>query len=126
MKNLLEKIADLNVLVVGDVMLDHYIWGDAHRISPEAPVPVVHVRHDTYSAGGAANVALNLVFGHAYAHLYQILKLASQTTCQAKRLHALGFGCPGGVTHVLGISRGTEAQQGIPCLSQTPNILLPS
>lgn len=41
-------------------MLDHYIWGDVHRISPEAPVPVVHVNRDTYTAGGAANVALNL------------------------------------------------------------------
>lgn len=61
MKNLLEKIKRLKVLVIGDLMLDHYIWGDAHRISPEAPVPVVHVQRDTYSAGGAANVALNLV-----------------------------------------------------------------
>lgn len=56
----LEKFSQLNVLVVGDVMLDHYIWGDATRISPEAPVPVVHVFRDTYTAGGAANVALNL------------------------------------------------------------------
>jgi D-beta-D-heptose 7-phosphate kinase/D-beta-D-heptose 1-phosphate adenosyltransferase len=48
------------VLVVGDVMLDHYIWGDATRISPEAPVPVVQVERETYTAGGAANVALNV------------------------------------------------------------------
>lgn len=41
-------------------MLDHYLWGDVYRISPEAPVPVVHATRDTYSAGGAANVALNL------------------------------------------------------------------
>ena len=41
-------------------MLDHYIWGDVSRISPEAPVPVVHVQRDTYTAGGAANVAHNL------------------------------------------------------------------
>ncbi len=60
MKSLLKKIAKLNVLVIGDVMLDHYIWGDAARISPEAPVPVVDVDRDTFSAGGAANVALNI------------------------------------------------------------------
>ena len=48
------------VLVVGDVMLDHYIWGDATRISPEAPVPVVDIAKDTWTAGGAANVALNI------------------------------------------------------------------
>jgi D-beta-D-heptose 7-phosphate kinase/D-beta-D-heptose 1-phosphate adenosyltransferase len=57
---LLRKISRLRVLVVGDVMLDHYIWGDATRISPEAPVPVVDIARDTWTAGGAANVALNL------------------------------------------------------------------
>lgn len=41
-------------------MLDHYIWGDASRISPEAPVPVVDVTKDSFAAGGAANVALNI------------------------------------------------------------------
>ena len=60
MKSLLKKISTLHVLVIGDVMLDHYIWGDTGRISPEAPVPVVDVQRDSYSAGGAANVALNL------------------------------------------------------------------
>ena len=56
----LEKLKGIKVLVLGDIMLDHYLWGDVHRISPEAPVPVVHASHDTYNAGGAANVALNL------------------------------------------------------------------
>jgi D-beta-D-heptose 7-phosphate kinase/D-beta-D-heptose 1-phosphate adenosyltransferase len=41
-------------------MLDHYIWGDATRISPEAPVPVVDIARDSWTAGGAANVALNI------------------------------------------------------------------
>lgn len=58
--DLLKKIARLRILVVGDVMLDHYIWGDATRISPEAPVPVVDIARDTWTAGGAANVALNI------------------------------------------------------------------
>lgn len=48
------------VLVVGDLMLDHYIWGDTRRISPEAPVPVVSVNKESLSAGGAGNVAVNL------------------------------------------------------------------
>ncbi|MEY2878699.1 MAG: hypothetical protein RLZZ15_1079 [Verrucomicrobiota bacterium] len=63
MKNLptlLRKISGLHVLVVGDVMLDRYIWGDATRISPEAPVPVIDVSRETWTAGGAGNVALNL------------------------------------------------------------------
>lgn len=58
---LLRKITRLRILVVGDVMLDHYLWGEATRISPEAPVPVVHIQRDTYTAGAGANVALNLV-----------------------------------------------------------------
>ncbi|MBX3749007.1 MAG: bifunctional hydroxymethylpyrimidine kinase/phosphomethylpyrimidine kinase [Opitutaceae bacterium] len=57
---LFRKIARQHILVIGDVMLDHYIWGDATRISPEAPVPVVDIARDTWTAGGAANVALNL------------------------------------------------------------------
>lgn len=60
MRELLRRVAGLNLLVIGDTLLDHYIWGDATRISPEAPVPVVRVERDAYAAGGAANVALNL------------------------------------------------------------------
>ena len=48
------------MLVVGDVMLDRYLFGGTSRISPEAPVPVVHVRQNDDRAGGAANVATNL------------------------------------------------------------------
>ena len=57
---MLSKIKDKKILVIGDLMLDHYIWGDATRISPEAPVPVVHVDRDSYVCGGAANAACNL------------------------------------------------------------------
>ena len=48
------------LLVVGDVMLDKYIWGEVGRISPEAPVPVVRATHQREQPGGAANVAMNL------------------------------------------------------------------
>ena len=56
----LEKIKDLKILVIGDVMLDHYIIGKVSRISPEAPVQVVDVSQDLYVPGGAGNVALNI------------------------------------------------------------------
>ncbi len=59
-KALLKRITGLRILVIGDLMLDHYIWGDATRISPEAPVPVVDIARDTWTGGGAANVALNI------------------------------------------------------------------
>ena len=48
------------ILVIGDVILDVYYWGDVPRISPEAPVPVVHIQNKTKTVGGAGNVALNL------------------------------------------------------------------
>ena len=50
-----------NILVIGDLMIDHYVWGDATRLSPEAPVPVVNVKSESTTLGGAANVAQNLV-----------------------------------------------------------------
>jgi len=59
--NLLEGgFARLKVLVIGDLMLDRYIWGDVDRISPEAPVPVIRHARRTECAGGAANVTMNL------------------------------------------------------------------
>lgn len=57
---ILARFSDLNIVVIGDIMLDHYIVGDATRISPEAPVPVVSVSEDRYVPGGAANVGNNL------------------------------------------------------------------
>jgi rfaE bifunctional protein kinase chain/domain len=60
MRALLEKIKGRRVVVIGDVMIDHYLHGDCHRISPEAPVPVVHVDKERHVAGGAANVAINI------------------------------------------------------------------
>jgi rfaE bifunctional protein kinase chain/domain len=59
-KALFDKIADLKVLVIGDVMVDSYIWGKVSRISPEAPVPVVLAEKKEKRLGGAANVALNV------------------------------------------------------------------
>jgi D-beta-D-heptose 7-phosphate kinase/D-beta-D-heptose 1-phosphate adenosyltransferase len=61
----LEKIvrgfARARLCVVGDVMLDEYLWGDVERVSPEAPVPVVHVRRESHALGGAGNVVRNVV-----------------------------------------------------------------
>lgn len=51
---------NIHVMVIGDVMLDKYVWGDVERISPEAPVPIVRVAHRHEQPGGAANVAMNL------------------------------------------------------------------
>jgi rfaE bifunctional protein kinase chain/domain len=57
---LLSRFSRVRVLVIGDLMLDHYIWGQVQRISPEAPVPVVRVTHESVRAGGAGNVVANV------------------------------------------------------------------
>src|SRR5262245_20135647 len=54
------RFAGRRVLVLGDLMLDRYLWGRVERISPEAPVPVVEIERETFSLGGAGNVAANL------------------------------------------------------------------
>src|SRR5262245_41992567 len=55
-----DRFSGRRLLVLGDLMLDHYLWGRCERISPEAPVPVVEVQKETSSLGGAGNVAANL------------------------------------------------------------------
>lgn len=57
----LKEFERKRILVIGDVMLDKYIVGDVERISPEAPVPVVHIKHEYKVLGGAANVANNII-----------------------------------------------------------------
>ena len=56
----LPRLSGARVLIVGDVMLDEYFLGDAERISPEAPVPVVKISEDRLTLGGAGNVARNI------------------------------------------------------------------
>jgi rfaE bifunctional protein kinase chain/domain len=58
---ILAAIRDRKIVVLGDIMLDEFVWGDVTRISPEGPVPVVDVRRESIHLGGAANVLANLV-----------------------------------------------------------------
>jgi len=62
-----------SILVIGDVMLDKFMWGKADRISPEAPVPIISVDQISHSPGGAANVALNLSKLSARAYILSIV-----------------------------------------------------
>ena len=59
-KHLFEDFSQLNVMIIGDVMVDSYLWGKVERISPEAPIPIVALRKRENRMGGAANVAMNV------------------------------------------------------------------
>ena len=64
-----KRLSEARILVIGDVMLDHFIWGHVRRISPEAPVPVVEVTREEFYPGGAANVARNISPFSPHTHL---------------------------------------------------------
>jgi rfaE bifunctional protein kinase chain/domain len=60
LRNIFRSFEDKKVLIIGDVMVDAYVWGNVTRVSPEAPVPIVSVQKKENRLGGAANVALNI------------------------------------------------------------------
>ncbi len=61
LKSIFQGMKSKTIMVIGDLMLDHYIWGKVERISPEAPVPVLEVNEEIFRLGGAGNVANNLI-----------------------------------------------------------------
>ncbi len=73
LQTILKRFSSQRVLVVGDVMLDQFLWGKVSRISPEAPVPVVEINRESYFPGGAANVARNLRAFGAHASILGIV-----------------------------------------------------
>ncbi|MCK9432889.1 MAG: D-glycero-beta-D-manno-heptose-7-phosphate kinase [Candidatus Omnitrophica bacterium] len=73
LKKIISEFDKVRILVVGDLILDQYIWGDVDRISPEAPVPVVWANKRNYVPGGAANVANNITALGARASLCGVL-----------------------------------------------------
>ncbi len=83
--------AKKRLLVIGDVMLDKYIWGDVRRISPEAPVPVVHANHKSQQPGGAANVAMNLAHLGGRCHLIGFTGGDEDEALLTESLHSRGI-----------------------------------
>jgi len=70
---LFKDIEQLTIGIIGDVMLDTYMWGNVDRISPEAPVPIVALKEKEFRIGGAANVALNTVSLKASTHIFSVI-----------------------------------------------------
>src|SRR5438034_7074100 len=73
LRGIVARFAGRRIAVLGDLMLDRYLWGRVDRISPEAPVPVVEIERETLSLGGAGNVAVNLSRLGARAVLFGVL-----------------------------------------------------
>lgn len=97
---ILKGFSKQHVLVVGDVMLDHYLWGATKRISPEAPVPVVSVEEETYRPGGAANVAYNLRLLGSQVTLAGVVGHDENAKHLTQTLHESGVNTSGLVTDV--------------------------
>jgi rfaE bifunctional protein kinase chain/domain len=95
-RDLIDRFPQVRVLVVGDVMLDHFIVGRVTRISPEAPVPVVTFDHEHYRPGGAANVAVNVRALGARADLIGVIGEDDAAKILREHLQAAGV-----ATHAL-------------------------
>lgn len=95
---LLEAMAGVRVLVVGDLMLDRYLTGTVDRISPEAPVPVVRVREQRWAVGGAANVAANVLALGAACEVVGCVGEDEGGSVLRRTLREMGGGVAGVVT----------------------------
>ena len=126
----LEKIFDsfskVRVLIIGDAMVDAYIWGNVNRMSPEAPVPIVTVKEKETRLGGAANVALNVqamgatpilcsmigddMYGREFLELMEKQKLSTQAIFQSqKRVTTVKTRVIGNNHHLLRVDEEVEA-----------------
>lgn len=86
----ISKFAQCHLLVIGDLMIDEYVWGDVARISPEAPVQVVSVNNEEYTLGGAGNVVNNLVTLGAKVSVLGVTGADSDGELLHNQLKALG------------------------------------
>lgn len=100
--DVLEKIGAVRALVVGDLMLDHYVWGDCERISPEAPVPVLRVVREEHRAGGAGSVIANLAYLEAHV---SVVSVAGDDAAGDQLVELLGaLGAPGSTARLVDTS----------------------
>src|SRR5450756_2193190 len=94
-RQILSAATKTRILVVGDVMLDQFIWGGVSRISPEAPVPVVDFQRESFMPGGAANVARNLIDLAVPAEIFGAIGKDDAARKLLKLLGQQKIGCTG-------------------------------
>lgn len=94
-KRIIKSLKGKQILVIGDLILDHYIWGRVDRISPEAPVPIVEVSRESSHLGGAANVARNIVSLGGEASVIGIIGQDRAGERLVSMLEAEGIPCGG-------------------------------
>ena len=92
---LFKNFTKLNVLIIGDVMIDRYWQGKVNRISPEAPVPVVEFQKSDNRLGGAANVALNVKALGATPYLCSVIGADTEGVCFNKIMHDMALSTEG-------------------------------
>ena len=94
-KNILSEFKKKKILIIGDLILDRYIWGRVNRISPEAPVPVVEVTDENFLLGGATNVANNIVALEGHATIVGVAGNDKAGGIMMKMLEERGIQCGG-------------------------------
>ena len=99
--NILTQFQDKQIMIVGDIILDEYIWGDVNRISPEAPVPVIEICGERSGCGGAANVAQNIVSLGGKAELIGVVGKDRDGERMLQKLNSIGVGTTGICVDVL-------------------------
>ena len=106
-------------LVIGDLMLDRYLWGKVERISPEAPVPVVLLDRETEAAGGAANVSANLVGLGMRTRLVGCIGADDNGTRLKRAIHDLGIDTSGLLQRELTLDQAGDKL--LSCMLRTAN-----
>jgi rfaE bifunctional protein kinase chain/domain len=118
-KILMKETKDVSVLVIGDVMLDRYIVGDVERISPEAPVPIVNVRKEYTTLGGAGNVVSNLI---SLGCNVGVLGIIGEDAAGAKVMMHLSEGDPDKVTNYIYSDYGITTTEKVRIISNHRDI----
>src|SRR5882672_8542335 len=106
-RHILTAASKTHVVVIGDAMLDHFIWGNVARISPEAPVPIVDFARESFMPGGAANVARNLTALNVPTEIFGAVGRDSAANQLKRLLKEQHVGCLG---LVAGDSRPTSVK----------------